>query len=102
MNLNVIFYTVQPISQLISSPSKLLRILLNFQIYTPSSHPLLHCALKVNATFPVEAPPTHVLLKLHVGHNALAALTQPSQRPLLTLIVAAASVAFSSKKRGSA
>lgn len=37
---------------------------------------------------PSLVPPTHVLLNVPVGHVALAALTQPSHRPLLTLIVA--------------
>jgi len=39
-------------------------------------------------TLPVEAPPIQVELNVPVGQVALAALTHPSQRPLLTLMVA--------------
>ena len=48
--------------------------------------------------FPVEAPPMQVLEKVPVGQTALAARTQPSHRPLLTLRVAPATVPFSVKR----
>jgi hypothetical protein len=50
----------------------------------------------VKATFPVEAPPIQVELNVPVGQTARAARTHPSHRPLLTLIVAPASVTFNS------
>lgn len=61
----------------------------------PYKDPLTHRALKVNATSPDDAPPTQTLLNSPTGHTALAALTQPSHLPLLTLIVAPLSVASS-------
>ncbi len=57
-----------------------------------------HCADKVNATLPVEAPPTQVEENVPTGQTALAARIQPSQRPLLTLIVAPGSTALSLKR----
>lgn len=64
------------------------------QLVEPVSfHPLIYCALRVKSTFPVLAPPMQVLLKEPVGHTAIAARTQPSHRPLLTLIVAPVSAA---------
>ena len=44
------------------------------------------------------APPIHVLEKLPVGHVNCAAFTQRSHLPLLTLIVAPASVALRVKR----
>jgi hypothetical protein len=50
-----------------------------------------------NAAFRVEAPSMQAHLNVQVGQTAQAARTQPSHRPLLTLMVLPAWVAFNSK-----